>query len=379
MANIQEKVLQDTKTAENKPLLFSPLTVRSVTFRNRIVVSPMCQYSSTDGFANDWHLVNLGSRAVGGAGLVFTEAAAVQAVGRISPQDLGIYRDEHIEGLRRITNFIKSQGGTAGIQLAHAGRKASTRRPWDKSGGPTVPPSEGGWQVVGPSDQPFSPTYPKPQTLTSAEIEQLVRDFAAAARRSLEAGFEVIELHAAHGYLLHQFLSPVSNTRTDEYGGSFENRTRLLREVVAAVREEWPKQLPLFVRISATDWLEYTNEPSWTLEESVQLAKVLREYDVDVIDVSSGGLSPDQKISVKPLYQVPFAHKIKEESGILTMAVGLITEPQEAEGILEEQQADLIAMARELLRDPYWPLHAQRELGANDAQPWPVQYERAKI
>lgn len=379
MANIQEEVLQGTTAVDDKPLLFSLLTVRSVTFRNRIMVSPMCQYSSVDGFANDWHLVNLGSRAVGGAGLVFTEAAAVQAIGRISPQDLGIYSDEHIEGLSRITAFIKSQGAVAGIQLAHAGRKASTRRPWDKSGGPTVTPAEGGWTPVGPTAQPFNAAYPKPEALSVAEIKEIVKDFGAAARRSLQAGFEVIELHAAHGYLLHQFLSPVSNTRTDEYGGSLENRMRIVLEVVEAVRQEWPATLPLFIRISATDWLEYSGKPSWTLEDSVQLAKTLRNYNVDVIDVSSGGLSPDQRIAVQPAYQVPFAERIREESNLLTAAVGLITEPTQAETILEAHQADLIAMARELLRDPYWPLHAQRLLDANDAQAWPPQYERAKI
>jgi 2,4-dienoyl-CoA reductase-like NADH-dependent reductase (Old Yellow Enzyme family) len=336
----------------------------------------MCQYSSDNGFATDWHLVHLGSRAVGGAGLIITEATAVEAKGRISPHDLGIYSDAHIEMLSRITAFIKAQGSVPGIQLAHAGRKASTRRPWD-TGSPTVSPVEGGWQVVAPSAIAFSPTYPQPQALTQAEIGEIVQAFASATRRALQAGFQVIELHAAHGYLLHEFLSPVSNQRTDQYGGSLENRMRLILEVVAAVRQEWPANLPLLVRISATDWLEDADQANWRVEDSIILAKKLTEYGVDLLDVSSGGLSPDQKIKLGPGYQVGFAEAIRREANIATAAVGMITEATQAEEIIQHGQADLIALARAELRDPYWPLHAQQQLA--QTQTYPVQYQRAKV
>ena len=350
--------------------LFSALDLRSITLRNRIVVSPMCQYSSIDGFADDWHLVHLGSRAVGGAGLIFTEAIAVEARGRISPQDLGIWRDEHIEMLARITHFIKAQGAHVGTQIAHAGRKASTKRPWDGDG--YITPDEGGWQPIAPSALAFSTTYGVPQALSLAEIPDCIMAFARAAERSLLAGFDVLEIHAAHGYLLHQFLSPLANQRTDAYGGNFENRTRLVREVVAAVRKVWPEHLPLFVRISASDWVP----GGWNIDESVQLARQLKQLGVDVIDTSSGGLVPDAKIPVAPLYQVPFAQRIRHEAQIATGAVGMITTAEEAETIIREHQADLVFLAREELRSPYWPLKAASALDVN--MPWPQQYQRGK-
>ncbi len=361
-------------TAENAQL-FSPITIRSLTFRNRIIVSPMCEYSSEDGFASDWHLVHLGSRAVGGAALVLTEAIAVEAQGRISPQDLGIYRDEHLEMLTRITDFIKGQGAIAGTQLAHAGRKASTRRPFEK-GPHTVAQQEGGWTPVAPSELAFSPTYPNPTALNRTQIAEVTAAFVKATERTLKAGFEVIELHAAHGYLLHQFLSPVANQRSDEYGGSFENRIRFLIEVVDAVRSEWSSELPLFVRLSATDWLENLPVESWRLSDTVELCKILKEHGVDLIDVSSGGLSPEQQIAVGPGYQVPFAEAVRRESDIMTAAVGLITEAEQANQVINSGQADMVALARQLLRDPYWPLRAAREL--NQEIVWPTQYERAK-
>ena len=349
--------------------LFEPFALREVTFPNRIAVSPMCEYSSEDGFADDWHVVHLGSRAVGGAGLVLTEASAVLPEGRISPQDLGIWSDRHIEPLRRITRFIHEQGSVAGMQLAHAGRKASTYRPWDGRG--VIPRAEGGWPVVAPSALPFADGYPQPAALDEAGIAAIVKAFSEAARRALDAGFCVIELHAAHGYLLHEFLSPYSNQRRDRYGGSFENRTRLLREVVEAVRLVWPERLPLFVRISATDW-----EPGlWDFEQSVELARQLTARGVDLIDCSSGGNLPNAAIPLSPGYQVPFAESIRREAGIATGAVGLITSPDQADAIVRQGQADIVLLARELLRDPYWPLHAARELG--HAIPWPAQYLRA--
>jgi 2,4-dienoyl-CoA reductase-like NADH-dependent reductase (Old Yellow Enzyme family) len=351
-------------------LLFEPLTLRDTTFRNRIAVSPMCEYSSDDGFAADWHLVHLGSRAVGGAGLVLTEAAAVTADGRISPNDLGIYRDAHVVKLRQIVDFIHSHGAVAGIQLAHAGRKASTARPWD--GGKTLLGSNGGWQPVAPSALPFNPADPAPRALTGDELEDIVGAFVSATRRALEAGFRVIELHAAHGYLLHEFLSPLSNLRDDRYGGTFENRTRLVREVAAAVRATLPSSHALFVRISASDWIE----GGWNIDESVALARDLKALGVDLIDASSGGLAPQQQIVLGPGYQVPFAARIRGEAGIPTGAVGMITEPHQAERILEDGAADLVFLARELLRDPYWPLRAATALDADVA--WPVQYQRAK-
>jgi 2,4-dienoyl-CoA reductase-like NADH-dependent reductase (Old Yellow Enzyme family) len=352
------------------PGLFDPLTIRDLTFANRVFVSPMCQYSSDDGYANDWHFVHLGSRAVGGAGLVMTEATAVLPEGRISPQDLGIWSDGHIEMLTRIVSFVHEQGSIAGMQLAHAGRKASTRRPWEASG--AVPENEGGWKnVVAPSALAFTDNYPMPQALTLEGIQEVVAAFAAAARRACRAGFRVIEIHAAHGYLIHEFLSPLSNRREDNYGGSFENRTRLCREVVTAVRSAWPKELPLFVRISATDWVE----GGWDIEQSVQLAKQLKLMGVDLVDCSSGGNVPHAQIPVGAGYQTGFAERIRRQTGILTGAVGLITSPAQAEHIIRTEQADAVIMAREFLRDPYWPLRAAREL--EQAIAWPVQYLRA--
>jgi len=348
--------------------LFTPLTIRDITFNNRIVVSPMCQYSSHDGMAGEWHLVHLGSRAIGGAGLIITEATAVSPEGRISPSDLGIWKDEHIEGLRRIVKFVRAQGSEIGIQLAHAGRKGSTAEPWN--GGKLV--SAGGWQPVGPSAIAFGEGYGIPAALDAEGIRKVIEDFKAAARRAMLAGFKVVELHAAHGYLVHQFLSPLSNRRQDEYGGSFEDRIRLLTEIVRAVRTVWPVIYPLFVRISATDWAE----GGWSPEEAVRLAGVLKGLDVDVIDCSSGGLTPLQQIPVAPGYQVGFAQQIRS-AGILTGAVGVITDAVQAESILVTGQADLIIMARQMLRDPYFPLHAAEELGFKDIH-WPLQYVRAR-
>jgi 2,4-dienoyl-CoA reductase-like NADH-dependent reductase (Old Yellow Enzyme family) len=352
------------------PNLFDSLSIRDLTLANRVVVSPMCEYSSTDGFANDWHLVHLGSRAVGGAGLIFTEAAAVTAEGRISPQDLGIWSDQHIEFLTRITRFIHSQGSVASVQLAHAGRKASTYRPSDGDG--AVPEESGGWKnVVAPSAIPFAQNHPMPQALARQGIQSVVRAFADAAGRAREAGFRVIEIHAAHGYLISEFLSPLANHRTDEYGGSFENRIRLLLEVVHAVRGVWPERAPLFVRISCTDWVD----GGWTLDESVDLARRLKDSGVDLVDCSSGGNAPPAGIPVGPGYQTPFAERIRREAKILTGAVGMITAPAQADHIIRTGQADLAIIAREFLRDPYWPLRAARELG--HPMPWPVQYVRA--
>ena len=351
-------------------LLFDPITIRNITLKNRIVVSPMCQYSSVDGFANDWHLVHLGSRAVGGSTLVFTEATAVSPEGRITADDLGIWKDEHIPFLKRITDFIKEQNCVPGIQLAHAGRKASHLSPW--KGRRFLNEDEGAWQTLAPSAIAFKEGEPLPKEMSREEIHQLVKDFGSATKRALEAGFEVFEIHGAHGYLINEFLSPLSNHRDDEYGGSFENRIRLLLDIVNEMRNVIKEQ-PLFVRISATEWVEN----GWDENDSVNLAKILKEIGVDVIDCSTGGNSAEQKIPVHPLYQVPFSEKIKKESGIITAAVGMITTAQEAEKILEEQKADLIIMARQLLREPYFPLHAAKELGVD--LPWPLQYERAKI
>ncbi len=354
------------------PSLFDPLTLRSLTLRNRIVVSPMCQYSCEDGFATDWHLVHLGSRAVGGSALVIAEATAVSPEGRISPVDLGIWRDEHVEMLSRITSFIHAQGAIAGIQLAHAGRKASVDVPW--RGGRPLDESEGGWRpVLAPSAVAFSSRTQVPEALDHGGIARVVGDFRSAAERSLAAGFRVIELHGAHGYLLHEFLSPVSNVRKDEYGGSFENRIRFTLEVVDAVREVWPAELPLLVRISATDW----HDGGWDLEQSVRLARILMEHGVDLVDCSTGGNVAGAKIPVGPSYQVPFAERIRREAGVLTGAVGMITESRQAEEIIAREQADVVILARELLRDPYWPLRAARELGVDVT--WPDQYLRAKV
>ena len=351
--------------------LFEPLILRGIRLPNRLVVSPMCQYSSEDGFANDWHFVHLGSRAVGRAGLVFTEAAAVLPEGRISPQDLGIWKDEHIEMLARIVRFIDGQGSVGGTQLAHAGFKASTLPPW--LGGGSVEVKDGGWRpVYAPSAVPFSQSSIVPEALDKSGIQRIVQAFAAASKRALEAGFRVIELHGAHGYLINEFLSPVTNKRTDEYGGTFTNRTRFLRETIEAVRKVWPERLPLFLRISSTDWLE----GGWTPEDSVALAKIVKPLGVDLIDCSSGGIAPGVKIPLGPGYQVPFARKVRNEGGIPTGAVGLISDARQAESILSEGSADLILMARQFLRDPYVPLHAAKELGVDLA--WPVQYVRAK-
>jgi len=329
----------------------------------------MCQYSSRDGMADDWHLVHLGSRAVGGAGLIFTEATAVSPEGRISPADLGIWKDEQIDGLRRIVKFVRSQGSEIGIQLAHAGRKASVAEPWN--GGRLV--KRGGWKPVAPSAIAFDEGYAEPAELTLEGVAQVIEEFKAAARRAMKAGFKVVEIHAAHGYLLHQFLSPLSNRRMDEYGGTFENRVRLLTEVVQAVRTAWPVGYPLFVRISATDWAD----GGWAVEDSVRLAGLLKESGVDVVDCSSGGLVPHVKVPIGPGYQVGFSQRIRSATGILTAAVGMITEVAQAEAILVEGQADLIVMARQLLRDPYFPLHAADELGFSDIH-WPLQYQRAR-
>jgi 2,4-dienoyl-CoA reductase-like NADH-dependent reductase (Old Yellow Enzyme family) len=350
--------------------LFSPLRLRDVELRNRIVVSPMCQYSSVDGFANDWHLVHLGSRAVGGAGLVLTEAAAVTEEGRISPDDLGIWRDEQAEFLARIFEFIEGQGAVPGMQLAHAGRKASTSAPF--KGHAPLSPAEGGWSpIFAPSALAFDDGYQVPQELDRAGLAHVIRAFGEAAGRALEAGARVVEIHAAHGYLLHSFLSPLTNRRTDQYGGSFENRTRLLREVTNEIRKVWPEKYPLFVRVSATDWVE----GGWTADDSVALAKKLAQLEVDLIDCSTGGNVPHATIPVGPGYQVPFAARLRAEANLRTGAVGMITTPEQADEIVRKGEADLVLMAREFLRHPYWPLHAARELKQKVAAP--PQYGRA--
>jgi 2,4-dienoyl-CoA reductase-like NADH-dependent reductase (Old Yellow Enzyme family) len=350
--------------------LFDPLALRGVTLRNRIAVSPMCQYSCEGGLATDWHVVHLGSRAVGGAALVFTEAAAVSPDGRISPQDLGFWDDVHVAPLARIVRFVHAQGAVAGVQLAHAGRKASTRRPWEGSG--RVPEAEGGWtSVVAPSAVRFDEHYPEPRALDEIEIHGIVQAFADAADRARRAGFRVIEIHAAHGYLLHEFLSPLANRRTDRYGGSLENRMRLPLEVARAVRAVWPEELPLFVRISSTDW----QEGGWDVEQSVALARALGSAGVDLVDCSSGGMVPTAIVPVGPGYQTPFAERIRREVGIATGAVGMITEPAQADHIIRTGQADVVLLAREMLRNPYWPLHAARTLGQRVS--WPAQYLRA--
>ena len=350
--------------------LFSPFSIRSVTFKNRIVISPMCEYSSTDGFANDWHLVHLGCRAVGGAALIIQEATAVSQEGRITSSDAGIYLEEHISKWKSIVDFIHAQGAVAGIQLAHAGRKASCSPPW--KGGKQIKMSDGGWESAAPSAIPYHEGDEAPAALDAAGIKKVIGDFRDAADRALRAGYHVAEIHAAHGYLVHQFLSPLSNTRTDEYGGSFTNRIRLLREIIAAVREVWPENLPLFVRLSVTDWAEN----GWDEAASTELSRIIKEEGVDLVDCSSGALIPKVKIPVGPGYQVPFAAHIKKETGVLTGAVGLITTAAQAEEILEREQADLIFIARQSLRDPYFPLHAAGEL--KEEVSWPVQYERAK-
>lgn len=360
--------------------LFEPYRLRSVTFPNRIWVAPMCQYSAEPtgpeaGVPNDWHFAHLASRAVGGAGLVFTEATAVSPEGRISPQDLGIWNDHQLEAFTRITAFVASRGAVPGIQLAHAGRKASTAPPW--KGGRAVAPEDGGWLPVGPSPIPFAGGFDTPHQLSADEIADVVEDFRSAARRALAAGFKVAEVHGAHGYLIHQFLSPHSNHRVDSYGGSFDNRIRLALEVTDAVRSVWPEELPVLFRVSATDWLAETGDqrPGWSGDDTVELARRLKAHGVDLIDTSTGGNVVDASIPVGPGYQVPFARRIREEAGIASGAVGLITEPVQAEKIIADGDADVVLLARELLRDPYWPLHAARELGVD--VPVPDQYARA--
>jgi 2,4-dienoyl-CoA reductase-like NADH-dependent reductase (Old Yellow Enzyme family) len=350
--------------------LFTPLRLRETTLRNRIAVSPMCQYSAPEGRPNEWHLVHLGSRAVGGAGLVIAEASAVQPEGRITPDDVGLWSDAQAEAWAPITRFIAEQGAVPAVQLAHAGRKASTDAPW-RGGGP-VGPKARGWPPVGPSPLPFADGYPVPRELSTDEIIAVVGAFRDAARRAEQAGFEVVEIHMAHGYLLHQFLSPLTNQRTDEYGGPIENRMRLPVEVARAVREAFPVERPILARISATDWVE----GGWDLGQSVVLARALREAGVDLVDCSSGGLVPHAKVPLAPGYQVPFAEAVRAQAGVMTGAVGLITEPQQAEAIVTGGKADLVLLARQLLRDPYWPLHAAQALGVEI--PWPNQYVRAR-
>lgn len=347
--------------------LFSPLNIRNIQFKNRIFVSPMCQYSSEDGMPTDWHLVHLGSRAVGGAALIIMEATAVSPEGRISPADSGIWSDDHPKAFQRITGFIKSQGAVPGIQLAHAGRKAGTRVPWNGRG-----PIENPWQTLAPSAIPFDRNYPVPKEMNRSDMEAMVANFKAAARRSLEANFEVVEIHMAHGYLLHEFLSPLSNQRSDEFGGNFENRVRFPLQIAQAVRRTWPPDLPVFVRISSTDWVE----GGWDLAQSIRFSTLLKEAGIDLIDCSGGGVISGVKITTGAGYQTAFAAEIRKQTNILTGAVGLITDAQQAEHIINTGQADAVLLARELLRNPYWPLHAAKKLGAEI--PWPSQYLRAK-
>jgi 2,4-dienoyl-CoA reductase-like NADH-dependent reductase (Old Yellow Enzyme family) len=349
--------------------LFSPFRIREIELKNRIVVSPMCEYSAKDGHPQTWHLVHLGSRAIGGASLVFTEASAVEERGRISSADTGIYEDAHVASWRPIVEFIRSHGAVPGMQLAHAGRKASTMPPW--TGGKPASVEDGGWKPVAPSALAFDAGYTVPHELSVGETGQIVGAFRRSAERALAAGFEVIEIHAAHGYLLHQFLSPLCNTRTDEYGGKFENRVHIVKQVVRSVREVWPQRLPLFVRVSATDW----KEGGWDLAQTIELARHLKLLGVDLVDVSSGGAVPGVKIPLGPGYQTGFAEAIRKETGIATGAVGMISEPAQAETILATEQADLVFLARELLRDPYWPRRAAKALDVKIKAP--VQYERA--
>jgi len=360
------------------PALFSPLTLRGLTLPNRIGMSPMCQYSAVDGFADDWHLVHLGARAQGGVGLILVEATAVTPEGRISPSDLGLWRDEHIAPLERIVRFVESQGTVAGIQLAHAGRKASTARPWD--GGAPVAPPQGGWLPVGASALPFAPGHPTPRALADDEVAAIPSLFVAAAHRARAAGFRVVELHAAHGYLLHSFCSPISNQRTDRWGGDFDGRTRLVREVARAVRAAWPADLPLFVRLSSTDYAP-PGVAAWDLDQTVRLAALLRDDGADLVDCSAGGTLPAGAAALPALtpgYQVPFAARVRREAGIATAAVGLISDAAHAEAIVAAGEADLVLLGRELLRDPSWPQHAAAQLGAPDAARWPPQYARAR-
>jgi 2,4-dienoyl-CoA reductase-like NADH-dependent reductase (Old Yellow Enzyme family) len=360
------------KDNENLPHLFSPLTIKSVTLRNRIGVSPMCQYSSEDGVATDWHLVHLGSRAVGGAGLVIAEATAVSPEGRITPGDAGIWADKHIEPIARINRFVKSQGAVPGIQIAHAGRKASAARPWD--GGASLADNVGGWQTVAPSALAFGGELTKiPRAMTEADIANVQREFVAAAKRALTAGVEWLELHFAHGYLTHEFLSPISNQRADKYGGSFENRTRFAVETTRAVRAVWPDKFPLAARLSCTDWVN----GGWDIEHSIELSRKLKIEGVDLIDCSSGAMTPDAKIPTGAGYQVPFAERIRREANIATAAVGMITEPTHADEIIRNGRADIVLLAREFLCEPYWPRIAARALRHKDSLPTPLQYGRA--
>jgi 2,4-dienoyl-CoA reductase-like NADH-dependent reductase (Old Yellow Enzyme family) len=351
--------------------LFTPLRLREMTFKNRVFMAPMCQYSSVEGMPTDWHFVHLGSRAVGGVSLVIQEATAVSPEGRITPWDAGIWSDAHAEAYRPITRFMKDQGAVPGIQIAHAGRKASTDAPW-RGGGPLTP-AQGGWQPLAPSPIPFEDDWAVPREMTKQDIDTVVLQFVAAAERSLAAGYEVAEVHAAHGYLLHEFLSPLSNHRTDEYGGSLENRARLPLRVVAALREVWPERWPLFVRISATDWVD----GGWDLPQSIQLSKWMKDLGVDFVDCSTGGNVAKVRIPVGPGYQVEFAEAIRRQAGVATGAVGLITKAEQAEEILAGGRADAVLLARQLLRDPYWPLHAAAALGVD--VDWPPQYARAKV
>jgi 2,4-dienoyl-CoA reductase-like NADH-dependent reductase (Old Yellow Enzyme family) len=351
--------------------LFSPLTIKTVTLRNRIAIPPMCQYSATDGFAGDYHLAHYGARAIGGMGLLIQEATAVSPEGRITPSDLGLWDDRQIEKLQSIVKLIESFGAVSGIQLAHAGRKASCAIPWH--GGKQIGLNDGGWESVAPSPVPFNDDDRIPLSLDAEGIKKVVADFRSATRRAKQAGYKLLEIHAAHGYLIHQFLSPLANKREDEYGGSFENRTRLILEIVDAVKSEWPEKLPLFVRLSATDYIE----GGWNPDETIELAKILKSMDVDLIDSSSGGTVPYAKVPFGPGYQVPFAEKIKKETGIMTAAVGLITEARQAEEIIERGQADIVLLGRQALSDPNFALHAAKELGVDIE--WPDQYKRAKL
>jgi 2,4-dienoyl-CoA reductase-like NADH-dependent reductase (Old Yellow Enzyme family) len=350
--------------------LFTPITFRELTIRNRIFVSPMCQYSSKDGLPTEWHMVHLGSRAVGGAGLVMVEASAVNPQGRISPDDSGIWNGEQAKAFAPITRFIKEQGAVPGIQLAHAGRKASTDLPWN--GSAPLDARNRGWQTIAPSAVPYAPGFATPLEATSKDLEAILGQFAAATRRCIEAGFEVIEVHMAHGYLLHEFLSPLSNRRTDEFGGALENRLRFPLRVAKAVRDTWPSHLPVFVRISASDWVD----GGWDLLQSLDLARELKKIGIDLIDCSSGGVIPEGAPPFGPGFQTPFASSIRHEVGIATGAVGFVTEPAQAEQIIATGLADAVLLARGMLKDPYWPLHAAKALGVD--LPWPVQYERAK-
>ncbi len=352
--------------------LFTPFKIRNLEFKNRIFVSPMCQYSSLDGVANQWHMVHLGSRAVGGAALVMAEATSVSPEGRISYGDAGIWNDKQVEALKPITEFIRAQGAVAAIQLAHAGRKASTDVPWGLSTGPISKNHKNGWQTLAPSPIPFDKNYEPPVEMKDSDIEKVISDFETAAKRSLQAGYQVIEAHMAHGYLMHQFLSPLSNVRKDKYGGSLENRMRLPLIVAEKLRQIWPEELPVFVRISATDWVQ----DGWDIKQSIQFCLELEKRGIDFIDCSSGGSSPHAQIKSGPSYQVPFAIDLKSKLKIPVGAVGIITEAEQAEQILKENQADVVLLARELLRDPYWPLHAAKKLGHDLS--WPKQYERAK-